>query len=137
MEIEIKRVPINSKIEILGHTIHGLQEIRMAVEVESCIHFVARDHEISRVRAKKPIKGLHVVELYERYPCFDASDYAYEKRCYSNYFFSTEPLSDEAIVGLSKLKRGANYCMITSDMPGTALPMVYYVGDGNEMVVAI
>lgn len=43
------------------------------------------------------IIGLHVLEIYERYPCFDASDYAYEDRYYRNFFFSEKSFTKEEI----------------------------------------
>ena len=130
-KIYIKEVGKNSKIEILGHVFNGLADIKRAVETYCRI-----ERESWCTEPKSPINGIHVICVYEPYPCFDSEDYANEDRDYSNYFFSTRPFTKQQIDRLSKLPGRCNAQIVCDTMPEWAAPAVYYRGDGEKMVVA-
>lgn len=65
-----------SPVAIFGHTFNGLSDIRDHIEAMSTI---GHSHErgvwdkpyITSRTPEKYAPGCHVLEIYERYPCFD------------------------------------------------------------------
>lgn len=139
-------VSINDTINILGHNIEGLEAIRNAVDFSSSPGETTINGKGKEIMVFKPyissqapkvrIPGLHVLEIYERYPCFDSSDYAYEDRYYRNFFFSDKSFTNEEITRLACMKRRGNLEFISDMMPDWALPAVYYVGERDKMIVS-
>ena len=129
--IYIREISKTSKVEILGHVFNGLSDIKKAVETYCRI-----ERNSWNIEPKFPVNGLHVVCIYEPYPCFDTEDYANEDRDYSNYFFSTKPFTKQQIDKLSKLPGRCNAQIVSGSMPEWTVPAVYYSGDGDKMVVA-
>lgn len=101
-KITIQEISKDSTIEILGHKFHGLEEIKKAVEKYCRVN---RHRDAWEVEPKVPVEGLHVTCVYEPYPCFDSEDYANENCDYSNYFFSTKPLTKPELEYISRLPR--------------------------------
>lgn len=130
-KICIREVSKNTKVEILGHVFNGLNDIRRAVETYCRIEREPWDTE-----PKKAVEGIHVINVYEPYPCFDSEDYANEDRDFSNYFFSTKPFTKQQIERLSKLPSRCNAQMVNDAMPEWAVPAVYYRGDGDSVIIA-
>jgi len=130
-KVWIREVSKNSEIEILGHVFNGLSEIKEAVEV-----FCRMGWHHWNTDPTSKVEGIHVICVYERYPCFDSWDYANEDREFSNYFFSDKPFTEQQIERLSKLPGQCNAQIVNDSMPEWALPAVYYRGEGDTMVVA-
>lgn len=72
-------MPNDGKIEILGHVFTGIEEIRKAVEVRGRVTPDFREErDLVEEIPEKPIEDLHILELYQPYPCFDSLDLLYE-----------------------------------------------------------
>lgn len=142
----IVRASISDTMEILGHKVEGYKAIIEAVEVSSTpVLFDIRPNGkkdvwskpyTSEQTPKQPIPGLHVFEVYERYPCFDSSDYAYENRFFRNFFFSEKPFTAEDIRIITELDRRGNLEFISDKMPDITIPSAYYVGEGDTIIYA-
>lgn len=130
-KILIREVSKSSKVEILNHIFNGLDDIKKAVE-----SYCRIGRDSWNTDPKSTVEGVHVVCVYEPYPCFDSEDYANEDRDYSNYFFSTVPFTKQQITLLSKLPGRCNAQLVCEELPEWALPAVYYRGDGDKMIVA-
>lgn len=130
-KILIREVSKTSEIEILGHVFNGLNDIKSAVESYCRVGRKPWGSE-----PKSPVEGVHVVCIYEPYPCFDSEDYASEDRDFSNYFFSTEPFTKQHIERLANLPGRCNAQMVDETMPEWAAPAVYYRGEGDKIIVA-
>ena len=130
-KIWIREVSKTSKIEILGHVFNGLNDIKRAVESYCRVGHTPWDLE-----PKSPVEGVHVVCVYEPYPCFDSEDYANEDRDFSNYFFSTKPFTKQQIKRLAGLPRRYNARIVNDNMPEWATPAVYYRGEGDKIIAA-
>lgn len=130
--IIIREFSKTAKIEILGHTFNGLAEIKQAVEFYSRL---GRNNRW-KTEPKKPVDGLHVIELYEPYPCFDSEDFASEDRDFCNFFFATKPFSKSEVMRLEELPHRFNAQIVDRRMPIWALPAVYYGGYGDKVIVA-
>lgn len=136
-------LPINGPVSILGHTFENLQAVRKAVEISSTIGHADKCGKrldiwdkpyISSRTPAMPVQGVHVLEIYERYPCFDSSDYACEDRYFTNYFFSTEPFTNAMVTSLALLRYHGDSRPDPADIPD-GLVHLYYKGEGDEMEI--
>lgn len=142
----IVKASISDTVEILGHTVADYQAILKAVEYATSPGLTMINGRGKEVIVSKPyifsreptlrIPGLHILEVYERYPCFDSSDYAYEDRYFNNYFFSDKPFTLEQINRIAYMKRVGNLEFINDEMPEWSLPSAYYKGEGDEIIYA-
>ena len=142
----IIKASISDTIEILGHKVDGYKAILRAVESASQPgstiidgrgkEVVLENPYISDCNPESRIPGLHILEIYERYPCFDSSDYAYEDRFYENFFFSNKPFTREQITRIALMKRVGSLNFIYDEIPRWALPAAYYRGEGDEIIYA-
>ncbi|MCH5319355.1 MAG: hypothetical protein J1E38_06560 [Paramuribaculum sp.] len=136
--MNIKELGQDAKIEILGHTFDGLQDIESAVEITARVRpdFFG-DRRIERNVIGIDPEGIHVLDLYMPYPCFDSSDFLYENRKYHNYFFSKEPFTDKDIERIAGAPMKMNYCLVHEEMDENLLPAVYFCGDSYcKLIVA-
>lgn len=141
-EPNIKTVSINDTIDILGYKIQGYKALRNAVGAYSTpgttrtndkgIEVIYLEPYISTEDPKVRITGLHILEIYERYPCFDSHDYAYENRYCRAFFFSKKPFTKKRITRFACMKHVFYY----QTTPEWAVPAVYHFGDGDEMTIA-
>ena len=137
---EIKICSTREPITILGHTFNGLHDIQRHCELENNDSSSLGNGEGCYVPKSfsetLPYPDIHIGQLWERYPCFDSYDYANEKRTYQNYIFKKTPISKEDIVKLHKLPATTNFCKVTDEIPEDLLPILYYVGEGDTMLLA-
>ena len=129
----IKNCHINDDVEILGHVFHGLADIKDHVEMS-----LYKDYSRGMAKSRETNKAceIHVGEMWMPYPCFDSSDYAYEDRTYQNYIFRRNPITQEDMRKLSELRSHGDERRVSDDVPLEMLPMVYYCGDDDTMLVA-
>lgn len=112
-EYDIQCYNIKDTITVLGHEFHGLEDVKTKI-----------------------IPGLYVCEFYEPYPTFDACDRAFENRTYQNYLFTSEPIDEDKLTKILDMGYGSNYRMVREGIPGEMLPLLYYEGEGNYMLLA-
>lgn len=130
---DIRCYDIRDKITVLGHEFKGLKD----VIAHTCMAGVNHHSDLSiyELSPTKRKNGLSVVELYEHYPVFDSYDMG-DDRTYQNYFFINGDVSSEDVEKRAKLSDGVNYCMVHEDLPEEMLPVLYYNGDGDYMLLA-
>ena len=132
-EVTIQKVSINEDVEILGHVFHGLKDIQEHVEMSL---YKSYSRGQAHAREPKACCDVYVGEMWMPYPCFDAEDFANEDRTYQNYILRKRPITQDDMKALSELPSKGNECRISECMPAEVLPLVYYVGDGDTMLVA-
>ena len=132
-EAVIQKVSNKDDIEILGHIFHGLKDIQEHVEMSL---YKSYSHGQANEREPKAGCNVHVGEMWMPYPCFDAEDFANEDRTYQNYVLREQPITQDDMKALSELPSKGNECRISECMPAEVLPIVFYVGDGDTMLVA-
>ena len=132
-EHRIYSCSIHDDVTILGQVFHGLDDIIAHVEMYMC------DGSSGNPDKCKPEKKgkVHVGQLWMRYPCFDSSDYAYETRAYQNFILRDRPITSVDMKILNKLPWNGNAKRISESVPSDMLPMVYYIGDGDQMIIAV
>ena len=133
VEHKIFSCSIHDDVEILGQVFHGLQNISAHVEMSQAVGSSCKPS----VREPKKTGRVHVGELWMSYPCFDSSDYLYENRTYQNYILRERPITFEDMERLRKLPSGMNAQRLSPSVTEAMLPMVYYVGDGDTMIVGV
>lgn len=141
-EPSLKTVSIYDTIEILGHKIQGYGVLRNAVTACSSTGTTRRNddgievvYDKPYISTKKPalrIPGLHVLEIYQRFPCFDSYDYAYENRYYRAFFFSAKSFTKEEITRLACMKQ----VFYPQSIAEWALPAVFHSGESDKMIIA-
>lgn len=131
--IEVKRVHINDDVVILGHLFHGIDDLLSHVTMSLYMDWSrgpARSYEM-RVPC-----SIRVGELWRPYPTFDSYDSMYENRSFKNFIIRDREITQEDMKRLSDLPSDTNESRITKDIPEDMLPIVYYSGDGDFMLVA-
>lgn len=67
---------------------------------------------------------------------FDSSD-ASDGRSYNNYVISMEPLTEEKMDEYcDRIRASSNACMVHEYIPEDLLPIVYWDGDSDNVLVA-
>lgn len=134
-KIRFKEIWIDKPFEVMGHVFKNLDDVRDNVDIcYNTRRWVDYPH---RIELNNPLKDIHILELYEMYPCFDSYDYANEDRFYRNFFFSREPFTDEDVEELSRISQKPGVCLVSEETPQWALPALYYKGEGSRMLLAV
>ena len=133
-EAVVLSVSIDDDVEMLGHVFHGLDDIKRHVEMSLYKNYA---HGKADEREPEERCEVHVGEMWMPYPCFDFEDSLYEDRTYQNYILRRRPITQGDMKRLSALPSKGNELRITEELPIDMLPMVYYVGDGDTMLVAV
>ncbi len=132
-DYDIQCYHINDKITILGRTFDGLEDIfghRAIIGKEFFSGFECfTPNEINEY------PDVHIGELYENYPTFDSYDIA-DDRTYQNYIFRTKPIAEGDMTEAAKTTKRSNFCMVHEDIPLHNLPILYYRGEGEYMLLA-
>ena len=131
-DYDIQMYHIEDDITILGHIFHGLKSVRQHCEMTASMGsqlycFPTKEHI--------PLENIHVGIIDKSYPKFDSYDYS-DTRCYENYIFAHEPITEQLVQKYTKIGVESNYCMVHENIPTELLPILYYVGDGPYMVLA-
>ena len=137
-KVVLESLPNDGKIEILNHVFNGIEDISKAVEIRGKVMPDSLgERDLCQVTPEKPVEGLHILKLYQPYPCFDSYDSLYETRKYSNFFFSNTPFSEERINEIVNTEKATNYRLVNEKMSPDFLPAVYFQGDSYyNLIVA-
>lgn len=136
---KIQVYSINQPITILGHTFSGLNDIIRHIELSSSNRRFSKGLWCTvplQFRETGGYADIHIGELYEKYPCFDAEDYANENRYYQNFIFRKQPVTQGDLEALYDLPQSTNFCKVTEQIPEDILPILYYKGEGSTMLLA-
>lgn len=127
-DFDIQILPITAPLCFYGQSITYR-------ELMDCCEVTRRIGRWTSTRERKNEK-LHVANVYEPYPCFDAEDYASETRDYDNLFISDSPFTEVDCLEIEKFPHAYNYRYIVESLPAKYLPAVYRDGDSRFMFVA-
>ena len=130
---DIQCYNIKDTITILGHEFHGLEDV--IAHRTAYARIGHSDISINSCSPKKHLPGFYVSEFYATYPVFDSYDIG-DDRTYQNYIFTNEPIDDEKLKEIAEIRHNYNYCMVHENIPEHLLPILYYRGDGDYMILA-
>lgn len=131
---DIQCYNIKDKITILGHTFNGLEDIAAHCEI------VAKEHSMG-VTYNVPYeyrvyRDIHVGKFYADYPCFDSFD-ACDNRSYQNFIFRKEQITcEEMRRTLKAVPHNRDFCMVHESIDYNYMPILYYKGEGDYMLLA-
>lgn len=128
---DIQCLSIHDSFVVHGHSFQDLFDVARSVELyQSC------GREAFSSATNTPPKSIHVLCDYMPYPVFDSSDYG-DNRIYRNYFFLRKPFSAGDFRTIARLPYQENYCKVSERLDIiNEMPMLYYVGDGDTMLLA-
>lgn len=132
-DYDIQCYNIKDKITIHGHTFNGLQDIREHIEL-----FGREGHDGLHCWSPtevEPYKDVHIGHFYENYPVFDSYDLG-DDRTYQNYIFRNTPITESDMKNAFGISHRANFCMVHENILEEMLPILYYSGDGQYMLLA-
>lgn len=119
----------DEQIDILGHRYNGIADIRRCVARKARLSYDGWYHfEIS--------KGT-IGEVYEAFPYYDITDPYNDAHTFQNYFFRRNIISEDDIKAVMNLEPDFNYCLVSEKIPEELLPMIYYDGEGDYILVAM
>lgn len=129
-DYDIQAYNINEPITFFGVTVQGLEGLKQRIEC-GC-----RDEKYEHTYPCNPIvSDIHVGEIWHSYPMFDIYDMA-DNRTYNNYVVRNHKITPKDIATVIDLPYEANYIRVTEHISKDCLPIVYYEGSGNKILVA-
>lgn len=129
--LDIQVYSVIEDFQVFDHTLHGLNDILAYNEISIGAKHTSASYEKPEKRGE-----VHVGQLWERYPCFDLSDYASENRFYQNYIIRKKSITESELLQFKELPSFGDCRKINERIALDMLPMVYYVGTGGFMLVA-
>ena len=134
-DYDIQCLPKDSRICIEGCWFDGLEDIEAQAEMSGNPR-----HTFSKWYARKEYKhnpmGLHIGNIWEGYPVFDSYDSS-DDRSYNNYMIFHQPFTEDLMEQYCKqIKVHSNACMVHEDIPPLLLPIIYYNGDSDWVLLA-
>jgi len=134
-DYDIQCLPKDNSMCINDCRFEGLKDIEAHVEMSGNPR-----HRFAgwsrREEYKRSLTRLHVGNIWESYPMFDSSD-ACDGRSYNNYVFSSNPLVEEMMdTYCSQVSARSNFCMVLEEIPPMLLPILYYDGDSDCVLLA-
>lgn len=130
---DIQCYNIKDTIMVLGHEFHGLEDV---IAHRSAYGRIGYSYmSLNECTPKKIAPNLYVSEFYASYPIFDSYDIG-DDRTYQNYVFTNAPISGEKVKEIAEVRHNYNYCMVHERIPDHLLPILYYCGDGDYMILA-
>lgn len=132
-EYDIQCYNIKDTITVLGHEFYGLEDVMAHSSAYGRIG--CSDMTLNECNPQKKVPNLYIAELYARYPIFDSYDVG-DDRTYQNYVFTNEPIDDEKLKEIAEKRHNYDYCMVHENIPEHLLPILYYRGDGDYMILA-
>ena len=135
-DYDIQCLPKDGAILIEGYTFNGLDEIFDQVELAGFPRHSYADKWYPREKMIPNPAGLHIGRLLMSYPTFDSSD-ASDGRSYNNYVFSMQPLTGTKMDQYyEQVSARSNFCMVHEYIPEEFLPILYWDGDSNHVLLA-
>lgn len=129
--VTIRKISIRDSFRVYGKTIHGLAELKKMVELST------RDDRFdTECHGKTKWGWLHVGEVWRFYPRFDSFDDS-DNRQYQTYIIRRLPIRKKELLRVKDIHSCGNCCHLHSDTPTGMLPMVYYKGEGDTMLIAL
>ena len=118
-QMDLQRLPSNCTLSVFGEDFEGVEGIK---------DYVRRQTDNSRP---------YIIDFCRRFPCFDAEDYATERRFYRNFLFCrSKAEAEEKARKMTKLTSSGRDCLVSNDLDPVLRPMVYFEDESPSMLLA-
>lgn len=130
---DIQCYNIKDKITVLGHTFDGLEDVIKHRELIG--KEFLRGFDCFALHSVNVYSDIHIGELYENYPIFDSYDLG-DDRTYQNYIFRKNEITKQDMETAFAVYHKGDFCIVHEQIPENMLPILYYRGEGNYMLLA-
>lgn len=112
-------LPDNCTLSILGQTFEGAEGLK--------------DYIREQTDSSQP----YILDRCQRFPCFDAEDYANEFRFYRNFLVCHDKQeADDKAKQMEQLSHFSDFCLVSNELPDDMRPMVYYADESMTLMLA-
>lgn len=112
-------LPDNCTLSILGQTFEGVEGLK--------------DYVREQTDSSQP----YILDCCQRFPCFDAEDYANECRFYRNFLVCHDKREAERRSNqMERLSYFSDFCLVTNELSDDMRPMLYYEDESMTMMLA-
>lgn len=141
-KVKLTKYPASGPIKVGDTVFENIQQIKeiTCIEVPASKVTEAKRGELKSFQCMsepKSFEGWSAARIYQRFPCFDAYDYASENRYFNNYILNKGQISTQLCKKyLQEIPQGCNYCMATLNAPVEYLPIVFHADEDPFVTVA-
>lgn len=119
VQMDLRRIPWGCTLSIGGVVFEGIEALM--------------DYWRNQTDDSQP----YIIDRSRLFPCFDAEDYATERRFYRNFLIChSKQEADKKAESMEQLRGRSNFCLVNNSLPANLRPMVYYEDESTSMVVA-
>ena len=118
-QMELRQIPSGCTMSICGVVFEGIEGIL--------------DYWRNQTDSSQP----YIIERSELFPCFDAEDFATERRFYRNFLIChSKQEADKKVKSMEQLQASINFCLANKNLPADMRPMVYFKDESTSMILA-
>jgi len=119
VQMDLRRIPWGCTLSIGGVVFEGIEALM--------------DYWRNQTDDSQP----YIIDRSRLFPCFDAEDYATERRFYRNFLIChSKQEADKKAKNMEQLRGRSNFCLVNNDLPADLRPMVYYEDESTSMILA-
>ena len=119
VQMELRQIPSDCTLSIRGMVFEGIDAIM--------------DYWRNQTDNSQP----YIIACCQRFPCFDAEDYATERRFYRNFLFChSKQEADKKATNMELLQGSSNHCLVNKNLSSDMRPMVYFEDESTSMILA-
>lgn len=119
VQMDLRKIPSDCTLSICGLVFDGIDEII--------------DYWRNQTDNSQP----YIIERCQRFPCFDAEDYATERRFFRNFLIChSKEEADKKAKSMERLQESSNFCLVNNDLSEWMRPMLYFEDESTFMIIA-
>ncbi len=119
LQMDLRRIPWDCTISIGGVVFKGIEAL------------------MDYWRNQKDNSQPYIIDRSRLFPCFDAEDYATERRFYRNFLIChSKQEADKKAQSMEQLHGSYNFCLVNNNLPEDMRPMGYFEDESISMLVA-
>lgn len=116
---KVLRLTDNCTLSIFGQVFEGVEGLK--------------DYIREQTDSSRP----YILDRCQLFPCFDAEDYANEYRFYRNFLVCRDKQeADNKARQMKQLHHFSNFCLVNNELSDNMRPMIYYMDESMEMMLA-
>ena len=129
---DIQCYHIRDKFTVLGHTFHELKDLECHCSVKGKLSY--GDFHVWRDKCQS-LGNIHIGKLFQSHMILNSDDWG-DYQAYQNYIFRPHPITDEDMTTAKSIATNLHFCMISEAIHEHLLPILYYRGDSDYMLLA-